>query len=81
MAKDIVEAVASEEVAPTSYSTETPAAKAAPAKSRGPLTTPGAGLGRRKQAIARVRLVPGTGTIKVTAANLPTTSQTSFTSS
>ena len=61
MAKDIVEAVASEEVASTSYSTETPAAKAAPAKSRGPLTTPGAGLGRRKQAIARVRIVPGTG--------------------
>jgi small subunit ribosomal protein S9 len=65
MAKDTVEAVASEEVAPTSYSTETPAAKAAPAKSRGPLTTPGAGLGRRKQAIARVRIVPGTGVIKV----------------
>jgi small subunit ribosomal protein S9 len=65
MAKDTVEAVASAEVAPTSYSTETPAAKAAPAKSRGPLTTPGAGLGRRKQAIARVRIVPGTGVIKV----------------
>jgi small subunit ribosomal protein S9 len=65
MAKDIVEAVASEEGAPSSDSTETPAAKAAPAKSRGPLTTPGAGLGRRKQAIARVRIVPGTGVIKV----------------
>ena len=70
MAKDIVEAVASEEVAPTSYSTETPAAKAAPAKSRGPLTTPGAGLGRRKQAIARVRLVPGSGTITVNGREL-----------
>ena len=70
MAKDIVEAVASEEVAPTSYSTETPAAKAAPAKSRGPLTTPGAGLGRRKQAIARVRLVPGSGKITVNGREL-----------
>jgi small subunit ribosomal protein S9 len=52
------------EVAPESYSTETPATKS-PAKSRGPLTQPGAGLGRRKQAIARVRIVPGTGVIKV----------------
>lgn len=52
------------EAAPESYSTETPATKA-PAKSRGPLTQPGAGLGRRKQAIARVRIVPGTGLIKV----------------
>jgi small subunit ribosomal protein S9 len=52
------------EAAPESYSTETPATKS-PAQSRGPLTQPGAGLGRRKQAIARVRIVPGTGVIKV----------------
>lgn len=63
MAKnDAVEEV----VAPESYTTETPAAKAAPAKvSRGALTVPGAGTGRRKEAVARVRLVPGTGVIKV----------------
>lgn len=56
----------------TAYSSETPAAtKAAPAaKARVPLTVPGAGLGRRKQAIARVRLVPGTGAIKVNGREL-----------
>lgn len=54
-------------VAPESYTTETPAAKASAsaAKARGPLTTPGAGLGRRKEAVARVRIMPGTGIIKV----------------
>ena len=55
----------------TAYSSETPeAAKKPAAKARGPLTVPGAGLGRRKQAIARVRLVPGTGTIKVNGREL-----------
>jgi small subunit ribosomal protein S9 len=56
----------------TAYSSETPAeTKAAPAaKARGPLTVPGAGLGRRKQAIARVRLVPGSGAIKVNGREL-----------
>ena len=58
------------EAAPESYTTETPAAKAAPAKSRGPLTQPGAGLGRRKEAVARVRIVPGTGVIKVNGRTL-----------
>ena len=54
------------------YSTETPSAKAAekPAKQRGPLTVPGAGLGRRKEAVARVRIVPGTGVIKVNGRDL-----------
>ena len=57
--------------APTAYSSETPeAAKKPAAKSRGPLTVPGAGLGRRKQAIARVRLVPGSGQIKVNGREL-----------
>ena len=48
---------------PTSFST----ASAAPAEtvSRPPLTVPGAAVGRRKQAIARVRLVPGSGTTTV----------------
>ena len=67
MAKnEIVEDV----VAPESYTTETPAAKAPAAKSRGPLTQGGAGLGRRKEAVARVRLVPGTGAIKVNGRDL-----------
>lgn len=43
--------------APSDYSTETEA----PATGGQSLTAPGAGTGRRKQAIARVRLVPGTG--------------------
>jgi small subunit ribosomal protein S9 len=47
---------------PASFSTES-----APAETpqRPPLTVPGAAVGRRKQAIARVRLVPGSGTITV----------------
>lgn len=47
----------------TSYSTESEPAEAV--RSRGNLTQPGAGLGRRKEAVARVRLVPGTGKITV----------------
>lgn len=49
----------------TEFSTETPAAAAAPKAPRAPLTVPGAAVGRRKQAIARVRLVPGSGKITV----------------
>jgi small subunit ribosomal protein S9 len=70
VAKDTVEATTAEEAAPSTYSTESPAAKAAPIKSRGPLTTPGAGLGRRKEAVARVRIMPGTGAIKVNGREL-----------
>jgi small subunit ribosomal protein S9 len=44
---------------PTSYTTETaPDAATAP---RAVVTAPGGATGRRKQAIARVRIVPGTG--------------------
>ena len=50
--------------APVGFTTETPAAEA-PAVVRPPLTVPGAAVGRRKQAIARVRLIPGSGTITV----------------
>jgi small subunit ribosomal protein S9 len=46
------------EQAPESYSTETPA-EAAPKAARAVLNVPGAAVGRRKQAIARVRIVPG----------------------
>ncbi|MGN6741671.1 MAG: 30S ribosomal protein S9 [Amnibacterium sp.] len=48
---------------PTSFSTSSEAPATTP--SRPPLTVPGAAVGRRKQAIARVRLVPGSGTITV----------------
>ena len=70
MAKDTVETTTAEEAAPSTYSTESPAVKSAPVKSRGPLTTPGAGLGRRKEAAARVRIMPGTGVIKVNGREL-----------
>ncbi len=56
------EAAAAEEAVPTSYTSESaPASDAAPKKERPALTVPGAAVGRRKQAIARVRVVPGTG--------------------
>jgi len=48
-----------------SYSTETPVDQEAVIVERPVLSVPGAAVGRRKQAIARVRLVPGTGTITV----------------
>jgi SSU ribosomal protein S9P len=47
-----------EETAPSSYTTET---ESAPSGAGQSITAPGAGLGRRKEAVARVRLVPGTG--------------------
>jgi small subunit ribosomal protein S9 len=52
------------DVAPESYSTETPA-DAAPKAPRAVLNVAGAAVGRRKQAIARVRVVPGSGTLTV----------------
>ena len=42
---------------PTSYSSSTPAA----ATNRPAIKAPGGGTGRRKEAVARVRLTPGTG--------------------
>ncbi|GGC85940.1 30S ribosomal protein S9 [Tersicoccus solisilvae] len=46
----------------TSYTSESAAAGAeTPAAARPALTVPGSAVGRRKEAIARVRLVPGTG--------------------
>ena len=47
----------------TEYTSETPAA--AVREPRKAPDTPGAATGRRKEAIARVRMVPGTGVIKV----------------
>jgi small subunit ribosomal protein S9 len=57
------------EQAPESYSTETPA-EAAPKDARAVLNVPGAAVGRRKQAIARVRIKPGTGIITVNGREL-----------
>jgi small subunit ribosomal protein S9 len=56
----------------SSYSTESPAdsVKTETKKARKPLTVPGNGLGRRKEAIAQVRMVPGTGVIKVNGREL-----------
>jgi small subunit ribosomal protein S9 len=51
---------------PTSYTSET-----APVTGRGQsLTAPGRALGRRKEAVARVRLVPGTGTWTINGRSL-----------
>jgi small subunit ribosomal protein S9 len=52
-----------------SYSTES-AAEVAPKAPRAVLNVPGAAVGRRKQAIARVRIVPGSGTFTVNGREL-----------
>jgi len=52
------------------YSTETPAAEAAAVAERPVLNVSGAAVGRRKQAIARARVVPGSGTITVNGRTL-----------
>ena len=52
---------------PSSYTSETPAAQQGRGQS---ITAPGQALGRRKQAIARVRLVPGTGQWKINGRTL-----------
>jgi small subunit ribosomal protein S9 len=50
------------EDAPSEYTTESAEAAASPRAARRPVITGhAAGLGRRKEAIARVRIVPGTG--------------------
>ena len=55
------------EEAPTSYSSSTPAA----ATNRPAIKAPGAGTGRRKEAVARVRLVPGSGRWVINGKTLP----------
>ncbi len=58
MAETTPEIELDDENVPSSYTTETDA----PADGAGQsLTAPGQALGRRKEAVARVRLVPGTG--------------------
>jgi small subunit ribosomal protein S9 len=76
MAK-IEDSVETDETTPESYSTETPTSystestpEAAPKAPRAVLNVPGAAVGRRKQAIARVRIKPGAGTITVNGRDL-----------
>ncbi|HEX5729496.1 30S ribosomal protein S9 [Microbacterium sp.] len=54
-----------EESTESNFSTETPVDQTVVAAERPVLSVPGAAVGRRKQAIARVRIVPGTGVITV----------------
>ena len=51
---------------PSSYTSET----TAPTGRGQSITAPGAALGRRKEAVARVRLIPGTGTWKINGRTL-----------
>jgi small subunit ribosomal protein S9 len=56
-----------DEEVPSSYTSETAVSVANRGES---LTAPGHGLGRRKEAVARVRLIPGTGQWKVNGRTL-----------
>ncbi len=60
-----------DEEIPSEYTTETPSAAAA-AADRPVVTAPGGATGRRKEAIARVRLVPGTGRWTINGRDLET---------
>ena len=55
---------------PQNFSTSTPETETVESAPRPVLSVPGAAVGRRKQAIARVRLVPGSGTITVNGRTL-----------
>jgi small subunit ribosomal protein S9 len=58
------------EDAPSEYTTESPEAGAPRAARRPVITGHASGLGRRKEAIARVRIVPGTGQWKINGRTL-----------
>ena len=62
--EELPEGLTTEDIAEDGYTTESPA-EAAPKAPRAVLNVPGAAVGRRKQAIARVRIKPGAGTITV----------------
>ncbi|MDP9221954.1 MAG: 30S ribosomal protein S9 [Actinomycetota bacterium] len=57
---DAVDEALDDEAAPSSYTSESTEGSAAPVR-RPSNTGPAAATGRRKEAIARVRIVPGTG--------------------
>lgn len=61
---DVPEADA--EDAPSSYTTSTPEIRGGGSS----ITAPGGATGRRKEAIARVRLIPGSGTWKINGRSL-----------
>jgi small subunit ribosomal protein S9 len=65
-----IEDSVSGEVLQQNYSTETPADQAAPSTPRPVLNVSGSAVGRRKEAIARVRLVPGGGSFAVNGRTL-----------
>ena len=54
-----------EETENSNYSTETPVDQTVVAAERPVLSVSGSAVGRRKEAIARVRIVPGSGTITI----------------
>lgn len=54
-----------EETETSNYSTETPVDQTVVAAERPVLSVSGSAVGRRKEAIARVRIVPGSGTITI----------------
>ena len=58
------------EEVPSEYTSESTEAAAAPRVSRPVITGHAAGTGRRKQAVARVRIVPGTGQWKINGRTL-----------
>ncbi|MGI9196031.1 MAG: 30S ribosomal protein S9 [Candidatus Nanopelagicales bacterium] len=58
-----------DEAIPSEYTSETPTTAPA-AKDRPVVTAPGGATGRRKEAVARVRLVPGTGRWSVNGRDL-----------
>ena len=64
-----VQDVQDDVAAPSEYSTESPAEEA-PKAPRPVLSVPGAAVGRRKEAIARVRITPGPGTFSVNGRTL-----------
>ena len=66
---DSLDSAALGEVAQDNYSTES-VADTAPKAPRAVLNVPGAAVGRRKQAIARVRITPGSGTFTVNGREL-----------
>ncbi len=66
MAETTVDTDTLDEQAPSTYTSET----VAPAGRGQSLTAPGQALGRRKEAIARVRLIPGTGQWKINGRTL-----------
>lgn len=57
---------------PVAYSSESAPSAAAAPSGRPAVIAPGSGTGRRKQAVARVRLVPGSGQWKVNGRDLDT---------